>query len=85
MTPPTRTMKLIVACPSPTMRLETIEPKPCSRKVISVGWPSIEFISASERIHRIRPDADDGEIEPNTVSWRAHHGAITRRNSERGP
>ncbi len=63
------------------IRLDTSDPRPWSRKVDRVGWPTIEFISASERIHRIRPDADDGEIEPKTVSWRAHHGAITSRNS----
>ena len=84
-TPPTRTMKLTAAWTSPTIRLDTIEPMPWSRNVASVGWPTIEFISASDRIHRMRPDADDGEIEPKTVNWRAHHGAMTSRNRPSAP
>ena len=74
-------MKLISAWARPTSRLETSGPRPWPKKVDGVGWPSIEFISASERIQRMRPEADDGEIEPKTVSWRAHQGAITRTNS----
>ncbi len=39
------------------------------------------FHSSIERMKRTFPDADDGEIDPKTASWRASQGATTARKS----
>ena len=41
--------------------------------------------SSMERMKRTRPDAVDGESEPKTASWRAHHGAMTRTKTATQP
>ena len=39
------------------------------------------FHSPMSRMNRTLPDAVEGESDPKTASWRAHHGAITRTKS----
>ena len=41
----------------------------------------IEFHSPMSRMNSTLPDAVDGDSEPNTASWRIHHGPMTRKNS----
>ena len=43
------------------------------------------FHSAMSRMKRTLPDAVEGESDPKTASWRAHHGAMTSRNSATQP
>ena len=39
------------------------------------------FHSSMERMKSTFPDADEGEMEPKTASWRANHGARTAMKS----
>src|SRR5258707_14887377 len=75
------TTKLPIAEVSPSIRLEMIGPGPWARNDASDGWAVIEFHSWMFRIQSAAPFEDVGEIEPNTDSWRAHHGPMTTMNS----
>ena len=46
----------------------------------SVAGAVMLFHSPMSRMKKTRPEVLDGEIDPNTASWRIHHGAITRTN-----
>ncbi len=39
------------------------------------------FHSSMSRMNRTLPEVVDGESDPKTASWRAHHGAMTRRKT----
>ncbi len=46
----------------------------------SVAGAVMLFHSPMSRMKKTRPEAVDGEMDPNTASWRSHHGAITSTN-----
>src|SRR6185295_2709618 len=74
------TQKLPRASTRPWRREARIGPQPWAKKWAGDGSAVIEFHSLIVRIHRAAPDDDVGETEPNTSSWRAHHGPITSMN-----
>ena len=55
----------------------------CPSRAGGPGWPAIVmlFHSPMSRMNRTLPEAVDGESEPKTASWRAHHGAMTSRKT----
>ena len=57
-----------------------IGPQPWPKNQAGVGSTVIEFHSEIWRIHRAAPDADVGEMEPKTATWRNHHGPMTSMN-----
>src|SRR4051812_10125956 len=56
-------------------------PIPIPSRCWSVAGVVMLFHSPMSRMKKTLPDAVDGESEPNTASWRSHHGAITSRNN----
>ena len=77
------TTKLPSASTSPWTREARMGPQPCAKKCAGEGSAVIEFHSLMVRIQRAAPLDDVGEIEPNTASWRAHHGPMTTRKRPR--
>ena len=51
----------------------------------SVAGAVMLFHSPMSRMKRTRPEAVDGEMDPNTASWRSHHGDITSTNRATQP
>src|SRR5664279_3425808 len=66
--PPTRTLKIVTAWRKPVIRLAISGPIPWPKKLARVGVPVMLFSSPIERIHRIRPEDDDGDRLPKTAS-----------------
>ena len=63
------------------MRVARNGPMPMPSRWSSVAGAVMLFHSPMSRMKKTRPEAVDGERDPNTASWRSHHGAITRTNS----
>ena len=70
-----------MAATRPPIRLAASEPHPCESSHPRLAGVVMLFHSSMERMKSTLPDADDGEIEPKTASWRANHGASTTRKS----
>ena len=60
---------------SPTSRLPTIAPGPWARNASNEVSAVMLFHWRYSVSHRADPIEAVGEIEPNTASWRSHHGA----------
>ena len=43
------------------------------------------FHSPMSRMNRTLPEVVDGDSDPKTTSWRAHHGAMTRTKTATAP
>ena len=63
------------------MRLAINGPMPMPSRCSSVAGVAMLFHSPMSRMKKTLPDAVDGESEPKTISWRAHHGAMTTMNA----
>src|SRR6478735_2283733 len=79
--PATRVVKMKTAATSPSMRVAISGPMPMPSRCSSVAGVVMLFHSPMSRMKKTLPDAVDGESEPNTESWRNHHGAMTTRKS----
>ena len=58
------------------MRVAMSGPAPIPSRCSSEAGVVMLFHSPMSRMNRTLPEAVDGESEPKTASWRAHHGAI---------
>ena len=73
-------VKIITADTRPPMRVARNGPMPMPSRWSSVAGAVMLFHSPMSRMKKTRPEAVDGEMDPNTASWRSHHGDITSTN-----
>ena len=85
MKPHTSVTKIIVAAIAPPMRVSMSGPMPIPSRWSSEAGVVMLFHSPMSRMNRTLPDVLDGESEPKTASWRAHHGAMTRTKTATAP
>ena len=77
--------KIIIAAIAPPIRVSMSGPMPIPSRWSSEAGIVMLFHSPMSRMNRTLPDVLDGESEPKTASWRAHHGAMTRTKTATAP
>ena len=83
--PQTSVTKIVTAAIAPPIRVSMSGPMPIPRRWSSEAGIVMLFHSPMSRMNRTLPDVLDGESEPKTASWRAHHGAMTRTKTATAP
>ena len=84
-TKPTRIEKMLTAATRPPRRVMSSGPIPIPSRWSSVAGTVMLSHSPMLRMNSTRPDAVDGDSEPNTASWRTYQGPTASANSTTQP